>query len=236
MSACGEEGSGRQDRNETSLNAAGIQHTAPHGEVWRRLEERFRLFAMNETSSSGPFIRIVPAGDDRSRLVCKACGYVTYENPKVIVGAVCTWEGLYLLCRRAIEPRRQYWTVPAGYLEMSETAEAGALREVWEEARTQVAIDALLALYSLPHISQIHMIYRAVMLTAECAPGVESLEVRLFDWEDIPWNALAYPTVAWSLRYHRELAGCVGFSPRGVPVGAAIAIEPDAGEGQSPCR
>lgn len=186
---------------------------------------------MKETSGSNLFVRIVPAGDERARLVCKACGYVAYENPKVIVGAVCTWEGRYLLCRRAIEPRRQYWTVPAGYLEMAETTEAGAVREVLEEARAHVSIDDLLALYSLPHISQIHMIYRAVMLGAEYAPGVESLEVGLFEWEDIPWDALAYPTVAWSLRYHREMAGHARFPPRGVPADASIAPEE-----QSPYR
>ncbi len=179
---------------------------------------------MREIGRSGPSVRLVPAGDDRPRLVCEICGYVAYENPKIIVGAVCTWGGKYLLCRRAIEPRRSYWTMPAGYLEVSETAERGAEREVWEEARARVRIDALLAIYSLPHISQIHMIYRAVMGTADCAPGMESLEVRLFGWEDIPWTVLAYPNVAWSLRYHRELAGRTDFAPRGIPEGATVEI------------
>ncbi len=179
---------------------------------------------MREGSASGPFIQVVPTGDERPRLVCRACGYVAYENPKIIVGAVCTWKGQYLLCRRAIEPRRNYWTMPSGYLEMSETAEHGAQREIWEEARARVELDALLAIYSLPHISQVHLIYRAPMLTAECTPGTESLEVRLFRWEEIPWATLAYPNVAWSLQHHRELIGRVDFAPRGIPTGAAIKI------------
>lgn len=179
---------------------------------------------MRESDSRGPSTRVVPAGDDRPRLVCETCGYVAYENPKIIVGGVCTWEGKYLLCRRAIKPRRNYWTMPAGYLEMSETAEHGARREIWEEAGARVEINALLAIYSLPHISQIHLIYRALMLTAKCTPGTESLEVRLFRWEEIPWAVLAYPNVAWSLQYHRELIGHADFTPRGVPAGAVLEV------------
>ena len=179
---------------------------------------------MKEVSENSSFIHVVPAGDERPRLVCRNCGHVAYENPKIIVGAVCTWKGKYLLCRRAIEPKRNYWTMPSGYLEMSETAEHGAQREIWEEARAHVELDALLAIYSFPHISQVHMIYRALMLTAACTPGTESLEVRLFTWEEIPWSALAYSNVAWSLQYHRELAGRADFSPRGIPTGAVIEI------------
>lgn len=165
----------------------------------------------------GPRIRMVPEGDDRDRLVCGECGFVLYENPKIIVGAVCLWQDRYLLCRRAIEPRRGYWTVPAGYMELHETTEQGAAREVWEEARARVEIDALLAIYNLPRISQVHMIYRARMLDPACAAGPESEEVGLFRWEDIPWDELAYPNIAWSLRHERDLRGQTGFAPRGVP-------------------
>jgi len=166
---------------------------------------------------SGPTTRMIPEGDDRERLVCRDCGFVYYENPKVIVGAVCTWDGRYLLCRRAIEPRRGYWTMPSGYMELHETAEQGALREVWEEACARAEIDALLGVYSVPEISQVHLIYRARMLTADCAAGPESLEVALLAWDAIPWDDLAYPNVRWSLEYERQVDGLAHFPPRGRP-------------------
>jgi ADP-ribose pyrophosphatase YjhB (NUDIX family) len=173
---------------------------------------------MTETPFGTPqHIRRIPEGEDRERLVCSHCGYVFYENPKIIVGAVCDWQGRYLLCRRAIEPRRGFWTVPAGYMELSESAEQGARREVWEEALAQVTIDTLLAVYSLPHISQVHLIYRARMTSPEFAPGPESEAVDLFAWDAIPWDQLAYPNVAWSLRHHHDLIGQTGFAPRGIP-------------------
>lgn len=161
--------------------------------------------------------RMVPDGDERERVVCGLCGHIFYENPKIIVGAVCSFEDRYLLCRRAIEPRRGFWTVPAGYMELLESTEQGAVREVWEEARARVEIDALLAIYNLPAISQVHMIYRARMLSPDCAAGPESEEVGLFRWDDIPWDDLAYPNVAWSLHHHRDLAGQSGFAPKGIP-------------------
>lgn len=161
--------------------------------------------------------RVIPDGDERERLVCRDCGHIFYENPKIIVGAVCVWEDRYLLCRRDIEPRRGWWTMPAGYLELGESTDQGALREVWEEARATARVDALLAIYNLPEISQVHLIYRAHMLSAACAAGPESQEVGLFAWEDIPWKELAYPNVAWSLRHHRDLAGQSTFAPRGIP-------------------
>lgn len=171
---------------------------------------------MSDTGS-GPRVRAIPEGDDRERLVCSDCGFVLYENPKVIVGAVCRWDGRYLLCRREIEPRRGFWTMPAGYMELNETTEQGAIREVWEEARATVEIDALLAIYNLPQISQVHLIYRAHMLSPDFAAGPETTEAGLFAWEDIPWRDLAYPTVGWSLRHDHELRGQRGFAPRGAP-------------------
>ncbi|MGE4281154.1 MAG: NUDIX domain-containing protein [Magnetospirillum sp.] len=166
----------------------------------------------------GPNLRMIPEGDDRERLVCGDCGFVVYENPKVIVGAVCTWEDKYLLCRRAIEPRVGFWTMPVGYMELHETTEQGALREVWEEAHAKAEIDALLAIYSIPEISQVHMIYRARMLSPDFAAGPESLEVMLVPWDDIPWDDLAYPNVRWSLEYHRQMDGKTTFPPRGRPI------------------
>lgn len=168
---------------------------------------------------AGPVTVRIPDGDDRPRRVCDDCGFVHYENPKVIVGAVCTWQDRYLLVRRAIEPRIGYWTMPAGYMELGETTDVGAAREVWEEARARVTIGPLLALYNLPRISQVHMIYRAEMLSGDHAPGQESLETALFAWEDIPWSDLAYPTVHWALQAHRAMRGQVGFAPLGIPEG-----------------
>lgn len=151
------------------------------------------------TGLRGPVARTIPPGDDRERATCLDCGFVHYDNPKIIVGAV-VWHGdRVLLCRRAIEPRRGRWTLPAGYMELGETPEAGAAREAWEEARAVIRIDGLLAIYSVPHVSQVQLIYRAYLDTPEFAPGPESEAVDLFAWDQIPWDELAFPTVHWSL-------------------------------------
>ena len=150
--------------------------------------------------SIGPFASVIPEGDDRPRMVCKDCGFIHYENPKIVTGAVCVWENKFLLCRRAIEPRKGYWTVPAGFLELGETISEGAAREVWEEACARVNIKELIGTFEIPHISQIYMVFRAKMLSAACEPGPESLEVALFKWEDIPWNEIAFPSIEWSLK------------------------------------
>ena len=121
----------------------------------------------------------VPTGDDRDRHVCPACGTVHYQNPKVVVGSVCTLGDRLLLCRRAIPPRRGFWTIPAGYLELGETAEEGAVREAWEEARARIELEGLLAVYSVRRIDQVQLLYRARLLDAAVEAGPESLEVRL---------------------------------------------------------
>lgn len=144
----------------------------------------------------------VPEGDERARHVCSACGQVHYVNPRVVVGAVCEWEGRLLLCRRAIDPRRGLWTLPAGFLEQGETTAEGARREAWEEARARIDVRDVLAVYDLPHISQVQVFFRAPLVTPDVAAGPESLEVGLFAWEDVPWADLAFPTVAWALRYY----------------------------------
>ena len=149
----------------------------------------------------------VPEGDNRTRLVCPDCGYIRYDNPKVVVGAVCTWEGKVLLCRRAIEPRLGYWTFPAGFMELDESTAGGAAREVWEEARAKVEMDGLIGVYDIPHISQVYIVYRARMTTPEFAPGTESQDVVLFDWDDIPWDDLAFSSITWALKRFQEDAG-----------------------------
>ena len=117
------------------------------------------------------FSRRMPEGDNRERLVCDSCGFVSYENPKLVVGSVCTWGDRILLCKRAIEPRRGFWTLPAGYLEVREATSDGAAREAWEEAMARIEIDALLAVYNIPRISQVQVIYRARLLSPDVAAG-----------------------------------------------------------------
>ncbi|MFQ5775626.1 MAG: NUDIX domain-containing protein [Kiloniellaceae bacterium] len=168
----------------------------------------------------GRFVREVPEGDDRPRLVCSDCGFVRYENPKIVVGSVAAWEDLILLCRRAIEPRKGFWTLPAGYLELHESAKEGAEREAWEEARARLEVDQLLAVYSIPRISQIQLIYRARLLSPEVSPGPETAELGLFAWREIPWEAIAFPSVGWALNDYRELRGQAIFAPRANPPGA----------------
>jgi ADP-ribose pyrophosphatase YjhB (NUDIX family) len=169
---------------------------------------------MSERERSEPrFSMVVPEGDDRERRVCDHCGFIDYENPRVVVGAVPIWEGKVLLCRRGIEPRHGYWTIPAGFLEKNETAAEGAAREALEEARVELEIGDLLAFYQIPHIAQLYLIYRARLVRPEFAPGTESLEVRLFAWDEIPWDDLAFPTVRWSLRHYLEAQGLSNFPP-----------------------
>lgn len=163
--------------------------------------------ASMDKQNPGPTVEAVPDGDNRARLVCPDCGYIAYTNPKIVVGAVCTWDDSVLLCRRAIPPGRGLWTIPAGFMEMTETTAAGAAREVWEEARAKVDISGFLGIYELPHISQVLIIYRAHMRGPEFAPGEESEAVALFQWGEIPWADLAFPSVRWALECFREEGG-----------------------------
>jgi ADP-ribose pyrophosphatase YjhB (NUDIX family) len=170
------------------------------------------------------FVSRVPEGDERVRRVCDHCDFVHYQNPKIVVGAVATHGEEILLCRRAIPPRQGYWTIPAGYLELEETPEQGARREAFEEARAQLEIRDLLAVYSVPRISQVQLFYRARLTDPRVAPGTESLEVGLFAWGAIPWDELAFPTVRWALEHHREAAGRAVWAPRTNPEGASTEL------------
>jgi ADP-ribose pyrophosphatase YjhB (NUDIX family) len=146
------------------------------------------------------FVKQVPDGDNRERLVCPECGHIDYQNPKIVVGSVVAHDGRVLLCRRAIEPRRGFWTLPAGYLELGETIEQGARREAREEAEADILLDGVLALYSVSRIGQVQVMFRARFAgPARIAAGPESLEVGLFAWDDIPWPEIAFPTVRWAL-------------------------------------
>ncbi|WP_367025824.1 NUDIX hydrolase [Methylococcus sp. ANG] len=141
----------------------------------------------------------IPAGDDRPRHICDACGTIHYRNPKVIAGCIPVWNGQVLLCRRAIEPRHGFWTLPAGFMELEETLEQAAERESYEEATARVRIDSLYTLFSLPHLSQVYAFFRAELLSPDVAAGLESLETRLFEENEIPWDQLAFETVHRSL-------------------------------------
>ncbi len=146
------------------------------------------------------FRRRVPDGDDLERSVCDRCGFVDYQNPKIVAGSVVTAEdGRILLCRRAIEPGYGLWTLPAGYLELGETPAEGAVREAWEEARARIAISGILAVYTIRHLSQVQIMHRATLVDPIIAAGVESLEVGLFERVDIPRDDLAFPSVHWAL-------------------------------------
>src|SRR3984885_10658745 len=159
------------------------------------------------------FERRVPEGDTTERFVCGQCAYVHYSNPKIVVGSVVVADNRILLCRRAIEPRKGLWTLPAGFLEEHETPEAGARREAREEACAEIVIDALLAVYSVPHISQEQLLYRATLESPKFAAGPESLEVALFAWGDIPWAELAFPSVKWALGHFRATRHLAIFAP-----------------------
>lgn len=165
------------------------------------------------------FHRKTPDGDDHERLVCRDCGYVAYENPKIIAGAVVTHGEQVLLCRRAINPQKGFWTIPAGFLEAGEAPHEGAVREAFEEACANIDIKDLLAVYSVRRISQVHMMYRAVLTEPTFSPGAESLEVQLFNWEDIPWDDLAFPSVHWVLNHFHAVKGQTGFAPFTNPEG-----------------
>jgi ADP-ribose pyrophosphatase YjhB (NUDIX family) len=146
----------------------------------------------------------VPAGDSLPRFVCDACGTVHYQNPKLVVGCIPEWEDRILLCRRAIEPRRGLWTVPAGFMENGETTMQGAARETLEEANARVELLQLYALYNIPHISQVYVLFRAKLLDLDFSAGEESLEVRLFAEQELPWHDLAFATVRNTLTHYFE--------------------------------
>lgn len=175
--------------------------------------------ADSKQKSHRPFVLEIPEGDDRERRVCADCGFIDYENPKVVVGSVASWEDRILLCRRAIHPRKGYWTLPAGYMEMNESAAEGAAREAWEEAFARLEIETVLAVYSIPRISQVQVIFRAQLTTPDIAAGPESAEVGLFRWNEIPWDEIAFPSVRWALNHFDEVRGQTGFAARFNPPG-----------------
>ena len=152
----------------------------------------------------------IPAGDNLPRYVCTTCHTIHYQNPKIVAGCIPEWEDKVLLCRRAIEPRHGLWTLPAGFMENRETTQQAAQRETWEEAHAEVDIASLYAVYSVPRISQVYMLFRGPLREYRFAPGPESLEVRLFTQDEIPWDEMAFPVIQEILKRYCEdvRAGC----------------------------
>ena len=144
----------------------------------------------------------VPNGDHLPRHICDACGAIHYRNPRLIVGALPTWQDSVLLCRRAIEPRHGMWTLPAGFMENGETVAEAALRETQEEANARIELGEMFTLISVPHISQVHVVFRARLLDLDFSAGDETLEVALFREHEIPWESIAFRTIAMTLRHY----------------------------------
>ena len=160
---------------------------------------------MNFCSNCGsPVVSKIPEGDHLPRYVCTACGMIHYKNPLLVLGCVPEWQNKILLCRRAIEPRLGFWTVPAGFMENGETLQAAAARECYEEALAKVEIGSLLAVVSVTGANQVHVMFRARLLQPEFAPGPESLEVGLYAEAEIPWAHLAFPSGEFTLRKYFE--------------------------------
>lgn len=146
--------------------------------------------------------RRVPEDDDRIRSVCTRCGFVHYRNPIMVVGCIPEWEGSILMCRRNIEPCRGKWTLPAGYLENGETVQDGAARETREETLADVEILGPFRMFTIVHVNQIYLMFRAKLRQPVFGPTPESTEVRLFSPEAIPWGSLAFPVIRETLRHY----------------------------------
>ena len=169
---------------------------------------------------SPEFALEVPQGDDKERSVCQRCEFIDYQNPKIVAGSVVLKDGKILLCKRAIEPRKGYWTLPAGFMELGESVEEAAQREAQEVALAEIEKDRLLAVYSVPRIGQVQVMFRA-HLKGDYGVGPESQEVKLVDWKDIPWSELAFPTVVWALTHYAEPRHQDVFAPFANPPGTA---------------
>ncbi len=149
-----------------------------------------------------PVSQRIPEGDTKPRYVCDVCERIHYQNPRIIAGCLPIHEDKVLLCKRAINPRSGMWTIPAGFMENNESISQGALRETAEEANANVEILDLYTVFSLPHISQVYMFFRARLTDLNFSAGDETVETRLFDEAEIPWNELAFPVITQTLEYY----------------------------------
>jgi len=185
-----------------------------------------------------PLTVSVPEGDNRPRYVCTHCGTIHYQNPKMVIGSIPVWEQdgelKVLLCKRAIEPRYGYWTLPAGFMENGETTSAAAARETEEEAGANVELGHLFTLLNVVHVHQVHMFYLARLVDLDFAPGIESLDVQLFSESEIPWSDLAFPTIRTTLELFfadrariRLLGGTYGFHTHDIAGPMRAPVQPD---------
>jgi len=151
---------------------------------------------------SAELIYDIPSDDNRYRYICQQCDIVHYQNPKIVAGCLPVWEDKILLCKRAIEPRFGYWTLPAGFMELGESSLEAGIRETLEEANARVEVEDLFAVFNLPHVDQVYMMYRSRLTDLDFSPGAESLEVQLYNEEDIPWDELAFTTIRETLKFY----------------------------------
>ena len=188
----------------------------------RKVDTVARAFQMTPPKSLIKFcnscgatvVQRIPEGDTFMRAVCDACGVIHYENPKVVVGCLPAYGDRILICKRAIEPRYGLWTLPAGFMENGESAPEGAAREALEEANARVEIEDLYTVYSIPHISQVYMMFRARLLDLDFSAGNESLEVKLVTEDEIPWDQLAFVMVKRTLENYLQDRKTGVFVPR----------------------
>jgi ADP-ribose pyrophosphatase YjhB (NUDIX family) len=184
-----------------------------------------------------PVTVAIPEGDNRPRFVCTNCGTIHYQNPKMVIGSIPVWEQdgelKVLLCKRAIEPRYGYWTLPAGFMENGETTSAAAGRETEEEAGANVELGNLFTLLNVVHVHQVHLFYLARLVDLNFAPGIESLDVQLFSESEIPWSELAFPTIRMTLelffadRVRIREGGTYGFHTRDIAGPMRAPVQPD---------
>jgi ADP-ribose pyrophosphatase YjhB (NUDIX family) len=185
-----------------------------------------------------PVTVAIPEGDNRPRYVCTHCGTIHYQNPKMVIGSIPVWEQdgelKVLLCKRAIEPRYGYWTLPAGFMENGETTGAAAARETEEEAGANIELGNLFTLLNVVHVHQVHMFYLARLVDLDFAPGIESLDVQLFSEAEIPWGDLAFPTIRTTLELFfadrarmRESGGTYEFHTRDIAGPMRAPVQPD---------
>ena len=194
-----------ENRTRMTLRSADFESAVSTNSTTPALRGPSINRAMNFCSSCGARVELrIPEGDHLQRRVCLACGTIHYENPKLVAGCVPEHEGKILLCRRAIEPRRGYWTIPAGFMENEETLQQAAARECWEEAVARVEIGGLCAVVHVLHAHQVHVMFRASLAEPAYGVGVESLEVMLCAESEIPWPEIAFPSVAFALQKYLE--------------------------------
>jgi ADP-ribose pyrophosphatase YjhB (NUDIX family) len=152
------------------------------------------------SNCAAPVVKRVPPGDSLPRWLCDQCGNIHYENPRLVVGTIPEHEGKLLVCRRAIEPRYGYWTLPAGFMENDETTAQAAVRETVEEAGARIEVGAPFSMISVPRVNQVHLFYRARLLDLDFKPGEETLEIALVEEAHVPWGEIAFRTVATTLK------------------------------------